>query len=70
MQLRLGPTVIGSGRHVSNCCGYFKAHCKEGMTPNGVDKLCMFNVAPFVMIIAMVIMAPLIFAKGFTDLGY
>ena len=40
------------------------------MTPNGVDKL-LFNVAPFVvMIIAMVIMAPLIFCQRLTDLGY
>ncbi len=38
---------------------------KEGMTPNGADKL-LFNLAPFiVMIVAMVVMAPLMFAKGF-----
>src|SRR5436189_5545315 len=42
-----------------------KLMVKEGMTPNGVDKL-LFNLAPFiVMIIAMVIMAPLMFAKNF-----
>jgi NADH-quinone oxidoreductase subunit H len=38
---------------------------KENMTPNGADKL-LFNLAPFVaMIVAMVIMAPIAFAKEF-----
>ncbi|MFM7902356.1 MAG: complex I subunit 1/NuoH family protein, partial [Bacteroidota bacterium] len=38
---------------------------KEGMTPEGADKF-LFNLAPFiVMIVSMVIMAPLMFAKGF-----
>ncbi len=38
---------------------------KEGMTPTGADKF-LFNLAPYiVMIVAMVIMAPLMFAKGF-----
>ena len=47
-----------------------KLMVKEGMTPDGADKF-LFNLAPFiVMIIAMVIMAPLMFAKGFSDLGY
>ena len=43
---------------------------KEGMTPDGADKF-LFNLAPFiVMIIAMVVLAPIDFAKGFPDLGY
>jgi NADH-quinone oxidoreductase subunit H len=38
---------------------------KENMTPNGADKL-LFNLAPFIaMIVAMVIMAPIAFAKDF-----
>jgi NADH-quinone oxidoreductase subunit H len=38
---------------------------KEGMTPKGADKL-LFNLAPFIaMIVAMVIMAPIAFAKDF-----
>jgi NADH-quinone oxidoreductase subunit H len=38
---------------------------KENMTPNGADKF-LFNLAPFVaMIVAMVIMAPIAFAKDF-----
>jgi NADH-quinone oxidoreductase subunit H len=38
---------------------------KEGMTPNNVDRF-LFNLAPFiVMIVAMVILAPIMFAKNF-----
>jgi NADH-quinone oxidoreductase subunit H len=38
---------------------------KEGMTPGGADKL-LFNVAPFVaMIVAMLLLAPIAFAKDF-----
>ncbi|HNP24932.1 MAG TPA: NADH-quinone oxidoreductase subunit NuoH [Panacibacter sp.] len=64
MQLRLGPNRVGPGGMFQTVADTLKLIVKEGMTPNGVDKL-LFNVAPFVvMIIAMVIMAPLIFAKG------
>ena len=42
-----------------------KLMVKEGMTPDGADKF-LFNLAPFiVMIVAMLIMAPIAFAKGF-----
>jgi NADH-quinone oxidoreductase subunit H len=38
---------------------------KEGLTPEGADKF-LFNLAPFiVMIVAMVILAPLAFARNF-----
>jgi len=38
---------------------------KENMTPDGADKL-LFNIAPFIaMIVAMLLMAPLAFAKDF-----
>src|ERR1043165_6722942 len=38
---------------------------KEGLTPNGADKL-LFNLAPFIaMIVAMLLMAPIAFAKDF-----
>ena len=37
---------------------------KEGLTPDGADKF-LFNLAPFVvMIAAMLILAPIAFAKG------
>jgi NADH-quinone oxidoreductase subunit H len=38
---------------------------KENMTPDGADKL-LFNIAPFIaMIVAMLLMAPLAFARDF-----
>jgi NADH-quinone oxidoreductase subunit H len=64
MQLRLGPNRVGPWGMFQTVADTLKLIVKEGMTPNGVDKL-LFNLAPFiVMIIAMVIMAPLMFAKG------
>jgi len=64
MQLRLGPNRVGPWGMFQTVADTLKLIVKEGMTPLGVDKL-MFNLAPFiVMIIAMVVMAPLMFAKG------
>jgi NADH-quinone oxidoreductase subunit H len=64
MQLRLGPNRVGPGGMFQTAADTLKLIVKEGMTPEGVDKL-LFNVAPFiVMIIAMVVMAPLMFAQG------
>src|SRR6478609_472912 len=64
MQLRLGPNRVGPGGMFQTAADTLKLIVKEGMTPDGVDKL-LFNLAPFiVMIIAMVVMAPLMFAKG------
>lgn len=65
MQLRLGPNRVGPGGMLQTVADTIKLIVKEGMTPNEVDKL-LFNLAPFiVMVIAMVIMAPIAFAKGF-----
>ena len=64
MQLRLGPNRVGPAGMFQTAADTLKLMVKEGMTPDGADKL-LFNIAPFiVMIIAMVIMAPLMFAKG------
>jgi NADH-quinone oxidoreductase subunit H len=64
MQLRLGPNRVGPVGMFQTAADTLKLMVKEGMTPAGADKL-LFNLAPFiVMIIAMVIMAPLMFAKG------
>ena len=64
MQLRLGPNRVGPVGMFQTVADTLKLIVKEGMTPDGADKL-LFNLAPFVvMIIAMVIMAPLAFAKG------
>lgn len=65
MQLRLGPNRIGPGGWFQTVADTLKLIVKEGMTPNNVDKL-LFNLAPFIVIIvAMVIMAPIMFARGF-----
>ena len=65
MQLRLGPNRVGPVGMFQTVADTLKLMVKEGMTPDGADKF-LFNLAPFiVMIIAMVIMAPLMFAKGF-----
>src|SRR6188474_1050497 len=64
MQLRLGPNRVGPVGMFQTVADTLKLIVKEGMTPDGADKL-LFNLAPFiVMIIAMVVMAPLMFAKG------
>lgn len=65
MQLRLGPNRVGPAGMFQTAADTLKLIVKEGMTPDGADKF-LFNLAPFiVMIIGMVIMAPLMFAKGF-----
>jgi len=64
MQLRLGPNRVGPVGMFQTVADTLKLIVKEGMTPNNVDKF-LFNLAPFiVMIISMVILAPLMFAKG------
>lgn len=65
MQLRLGPNRVGPKGIFQTMADTLKLIVKEGMTPTGADKL-LFNLAPFiVMIVAMVVLAPLMFAKGF-----
>jgi NADH-quinone oxidoreductase subunit H len=65
MQLRLGPNRVGPVGMFQTVADTLKLMVKEGMTPDGADKF-LFNLAPFIaMIIAMVVMAPLMFAKNF-----
>lgn len=65
MQLRLGPNRIGPGGWFQTVADTVKLMVKEGMTPNNVDRL-LFNLAPIlVIIVSMLIMAPIMFAKGF-----
>lgn len=65
MQVRLGPNRVGPKGMFQTVADTLKLIIKEGMTPDGADKF-LFNLAPFiVMIVAMVLMAPLMFAKGF-----
>ncbi|MES1226872.1 MAG: NADH-quinone oxidoreductase subunit NuoH [Bacteroidota bacterium] len=65
MQVRLGPNRVGPKGIFQTVADTLKLIVKEGMTPDGADKF-LFNLAPYiVMIVAMVVMAPLMFAKGF-----
>ena len=64
MQLRLGPNRVGPKGMFQTVADTVKLVVKEGLTPDGADKF-LFNLAPFVvMISAMLILAPIAFAKG------
>lgn len=65
MQLRLGPNRVGPKGMLQSLADTLKLLVKEGLTPNGADKF-LFNLAPFIaMIAAMLLMAPIGFAKDF-----
>ena len=70
IQIRLGPNRVGPAGIFQTTADTLKLIMKEGLTPDGADKF-LFNLAPFVvMIAAMLVLAPIAFAKGFSDLGY
>jgi NADH-quinone oxidoreductase subunit H len=65
IQIRLGPNRVGPKGMLQSLADTLKLLVKEGLTPGGADKL-LFNLAPFVaMIVAMLLMAPIAFAKDF-----
>ncbi|TDH29265.1 NADH-quinone oxidoreductase subunit NuoH [Segetibacter sp. 3557_3] len=65
MQIRLGPNRVGPMGIFQTSADTLKLILKEGLTPDGADKL-LFNLAPFVvMIVAMLLLAPIAFARGF-----
>lgn len=65
MQIRLGPNRVGPMGMFQTVADTLKLIMKEGLTPAGADKF-LFNLAPFiVMIVAMLLLAPIAFAKGF-----
>ena len=65
MQIRLGPNRVGPKGMFQSLADTVKLLVKEGMTPSGADKF-LFNLAPYIaLIVAMLLMAPLPFAKDF-----
>lgn len=63
MQIRLGPNRVGPKGMLQSAADTVKLLVKEGLTPAGADKF-LFNLAPFIaMITAMLLLAPLGFAK-------
>ena len=65
MQIRLGPNRVGPKGMFQSLADTVKLLVKEGLTPDGADKF-LFNLAPLVaIIVAMLLMAPIAFAKNF-----
>src|SRR5258706_1126550 len=65
MQGRIGPTRVGPRGYLETAADTLKLLMKEGLVPAGADKF-LFNLAPYVvMISAMLVMAPIAFAKDF-----
>jgi len=64
MQIRLGPNRVGYKGLAQTAADTLKLVIKEGLTPDTADKF-LFNLAPFlVMIVAMLLLAPIAFARG------
>jgi NADH-quinone oxidoreductase subunit H len=64
MQIRLGPNRVGFKGSMQTLADTIKLLVKEGLTPNGSDKF-LFNFAPFIVMIgAMLLMAPIPFARN------
>jgi len=64
MQIRVGPNRVGFKGTAQTLADTLKLVLKEGLTPDGADKF-LFNLAPFVaMIGAMLLMAPIPFARN------
>lgn len=65
IQIRMGPNRVGPAGSLQTVADTLKLLMKEGLTPDLADKF-LFNLAPFIaMIVAMLLLAPIAFAKGF-----
>ena len=64
IQIRLGPNRVGPKGMMQSMADTVKLMVKEGLTPTGADRI-MFNVAPVIaMIVAMLLLAPIAFARN------
>ena len=65
IQIRLGPNRVGPGGIFQTVADTLKLIMKEGLVPDKADKF-LFNLAPFVvMMVGMLLLAPIAFAKNF-----
>ncbi|MFZ4056948.1 MAG: NADH-quinone oxidoreductase subunit NuoH [Ferruginibacter sp.] len=65
IQIRLGPNRVGPKGMLQSLADTVKLLVKEAMTPSGSDKF-LFNLAPYIaMMVAMLLMAPIGFARDF-----
>jgi NADH-quinone oxidoreductase subunit H len=65
IQIRLGPNRVGPKGMLQSLADTLKLLVKEAMTPSGADKF-LFNFAPYLaMMVAMLLMAPIAFARDF-----
>jgi NADH-quinone oxidoreductase subunit H len=65
IQIRLGPNRVGPGGMFQTVADTLKLIMKEGLVPDLADKF-LFNLAPFVvMMVGMLLLAPIAFAKNF-----
>lgn len=64
IQIRVGPNRVGPAGMLQTVADTLKLLMKEGLVPDRADKL-LFNLAPFlVMMVAMLLLAPVAFARG------
>ncbi len=64
MQIRVGPNRVGYKGTAQTLADTIKLLVKEGLVPDGADKF-LFNLAPFIVMIgAMLLMAPIPFARN------
>jgi len=65
IQIRLGPNRVGPKGMLQSLADTLKLLVKEAVTPDGADKM-LFNLAPVIaLIVAMLLMAPIAFARNF-----
>ena len=65
MQIRLGPNRVGPKGMLQSLADTVKLLVKEGITPDSADKI-LFNAAPIIaIVVAMLLLAPIAFAKDF-----